>query len=268
MKHLTNMSAASGLLSDRSALIVGLDEIGAGIARRYSREGAHVAVLATDDDRQVSLDDDGGIVTSLGNVAASDPGVVASAVQELIARLAHPLDVLVCNLLPAANPCPLDRLETTDLDASLRCVQSTAAAMRAALLSLRESGRGRIVLIGHRYGEQVSEALGAYNAAAWGLVGLARTAAVEWGQYQVATNVLLPLARTCEFDAAHERRPKVIDLLTSQLPLRRVGDPIEDVGGAAVFLASDAVSFVNGEVIRADGGQHVAGPVLNPARFA
>ena len=53
----------------------------------------------------------------------------------------------------------------------------------------------------------------------------------------------------------------------SQLPLRRVGDPVEDIGGAAAFLASDAVCFVNGQVVCADGGQQVAGPVLNPARF-
>ncbi len=105
------------------------------------------------------------------------------------------------------------------------------------------------MLVGHRYGESVSEALGAYNAAAWGLVGLARTAAVEWGQYQITTNVLLPLARTAEFEAAHARRPGIIDLLVSQLPLRRVGDPEEDIGGAAAFLASDAACFVNGEVL-------------------
>jgi len=52
------------------------------------------------------------------------------------------------------------------------------------------------------------------------------------------------------------------------LPLRRAGDPVEDVGGAAALLASDTMGWVNGEVVYADGGQHVAGPVLNPARFA
>jgi len=266
---LARMSTSHGLLAERTTLVVGVDEIGAGIARRFVREGARVAVVATDDRSQVKPETvPAGDVIYVTGVAAAEPERVAAAVSDAIARLGRPLDVIVCNLLPAANPCPLDRLETTDLDSSLRRVQATAAAMRTALPSLRESGRGRVVIVGHRYGENVSEALGAYNAAAWGLVGLARTAALEWGQYQVATNVLLPLARTAEFDAARERRPKVIDLLVSQLPMRRVGDPVEDVGGAAVFLASDAACFVNGEVVCADGGQHVAGPVLNPARFA
>ena len=177
------------------------------------------------------------------------------------------LDVLVCNLLPDSRPCALEQLEGPVLHESLACVRKTLSVMQASLEHLRASGRGRIVLIGHRYGENVSEALGAYNVAAWALVGLARSAAVEWGQYQIATNVLLPVANTAEFQSARTRRPAVIDRLVSQLPLGRVGDPVEDIGGAAVFLASDAACFVNGQVIHADGGQHVAGPVLNPARF-
>jgi 3-oxoacyl-[acyl-carrier protein] reductase len=262
------MSASQGLLAGRSALIVGVDEIGAGIARRFVREGAKVALLSIDDERPVKLDGDDSFIASEAGIPATDPGRLALAVREVTAKLASPLDILVCNPLPAAVPRLLEHLDTTALDAALHRVHSTVAAMRAALPALRESGRGRIVLVGHRYGESVGEALGAYNAAAWSLVGLARTAALEWGQYQIATNVLLPLAQTAEFDAAHMRRPKVIDILVSQLPLRRMGDPVEDIGGAATFLASDATCYVNGQVVCADGGQQVAGPVLNPARFA
>ncbi|MFV9650417.1 SDR family oxidoreductase [Pseudomonas citrulli] len=118
-----------------------------------------------------------------------------------------------------------------------------------------------------RYGEGINEGLAAYNAAAWSLVGLTRTAALDWGRYQIASNLLLPLADTPELRRSHERRPGVIDLMIGQLPLGRLGDPVEGIGAAALFLACDACAFVNGEVIHADGGQHVAGPVLNPARF-
>ncbi|MCY1461304.1 hypothetical protein D9M71_789470 [compost metagenome] len=55
--------------------------------------------------------------------------------------------------------------------------------------------------------------------------------------------------------------------MISQVPLGRLGDPLEDIGATALFLAGDACNFVNGETIHGDGGQHVAGPVLNPARF-
>ena len=122
--------------------------------------------------------------------------------------------------------------------------------------------------MGHRYGESVNEGLAAYNAAAWSLVGITRTAALDWGRYQIATNLLLPLAETAELRDARARRSKVVDLMISQLPLRRAGDCVEDIGGAALFLVSDAASFINGEVLHADGGQHVAGPVLNPIKFS
>jgi NAD(P)-dependent dehydrogenase (short-subunit alcohol dehydrogenase family) len=227
---------STGLLEGRVALVLGLDEIGTGIACRFEREGARV------------LPGDG-----------SDPAPI-------LAR-ADRLDVLVCNLLPPSEPLALSDIDDHIVGESLHFINATVAAMRAALPLLRESRRGRIVLVGHRYGESVNEALGAYNAAAWSLIGLARSAAVEWGQYQITTNVLLPLARTAEFESAHARRAGIIDRLVGQLPLRRVGDPEEDVGGAAALLASDLMCFVNGEVLHADGGMHVAGPVLNPARF-
>jgi 3-oxoacyl-[acyl-carrier protein] reductase len=235
----------SGILEGRAALVLGLDDVGEGIARRFAREGATLAAI----DPQANTATIGGLVSG----AAGDLGR---------------LDVLVCNLLPSSHARPLADLDDPSIDHALGSVRGTLAAMRAALPWLRDSGRGRIVLIGHRYGESVGESLGAYNAAAWGLVGLARTAAVEWGPHQIATNVLVPLARTAEFEAARSRRPGVVDRLVDQLPLRRVGDPVEDIGAAAALLASDAMCWVNGEIVYADGGQHVAGPVLNPARFA
>ena len=235
----------NGILDGRAALVLGLDDIGEGIATRFAREGATLAVVHPQEHTAT--------VGELVSSAAADLGR---------------LDVLVCNLLPSATCRALADLDEAAMDDALACVRATLAAMRAALPWLRESGRGRIVIVGHRYGESIGESLGAYNAAAWGLVGLARTAAVEWGPHQVATNVLVPLARTAEFEAARARRPGVVDRLVDQLPLRCVGDPVEDVGGAAALLASDAMCWVNGEVVYADGGQHVAGPVLNPARFA
>jgi len=231
------MSGSTGMLAGLTALVIGADEIGAGIGRRFQREGARVALV--------------------------DPG---DSITDLIGQFGG-LDVLVCNPLPSPRPAALDLLDDGAFESAQGAVTRTAAIMRAAFPDLCRSGRGRIVIVGHRYGESVAEAIAPYNAAASALIGLARSAAVEWGQYQITTNVLLPLARTAEFTAAAQRRPAVIERLVGQLPLRRVGDPVEDIGGAAAFLASDLACFVNGEVLCADGGQHVAGPVLNPARF-
>lgn len=174
---------------------------------------------------------------------------------------------LVNNILPLPALAPVEQQTAAMFNDAFGRVQSVVAAMQAVLSFMREAGEGRIVNVGHRYGENVNEGLAAYNAAAWSLVGITRSAALDWGRYQIATNLLLPLADTAELKAAHTRRPKVVELMISQLPLRRAGDCIEDVGGAALFLVSDAATFLNGEIVHADGGQHIAGPVLNPIRF-
>jgi 3-oxoacyl-[acyl-carrier protein] reductase len=232
-------------LEGRTALVLGIDEIGAGIVRALARAGAAVTGL---------------------NPQFEQPTAVGAAVERVL-QGAPALDILVINPLPPARPAELSQQTPTGFETALRPVLSTALAMQTAFASLRASGKGRIVVIGHRYGEGVSESLAAYNTAAWSLVGLVRSAALDWGQHQIATNLLLPFAQTQELAAARSRRPAVIDLLVSQIPLRRPGDVLEDIGGAAVFLASDAACFVNGHSIHADGGQHVAGPVLNPSKF-
>jgi NAD(P)-dependent dehydrogenase (short-subunit alcohol dehydrogenase family) len=187
-------------------------------------------------------------------------------VRRAIAELGG-LHVLVTNVLPPPTVAPLDAQPAAAFGDAFARVQAAVAAMQAALPHLRAAGGGRVINVGHRYGEDVNDGIAAYNAAAWSLVGLTRTAAVDWGQYQIATNVLLPLADTPEFRRYHARRGKLLDLMVGQLPLGSLGDPVEDVGAAALFLAGEACNFINGQVLHGDGGQHVAGPVLNPGKF-
>ena len=255
-------------LANKRALVLGVDAIGAGIAKRFARAGAALALLGSDLAEAESAAQ--AIAAGGGRAfAGATPidGSTGTAIARAIEQLGG-LDVLVVNVLPAPVVAPLERLSAEVFATAFARVQVAVAAMQIALPHLRSAGGGRIILVGHRYGENVNEAIAAYNAAAWSLVGLTRSAAVDWGQYQIATNLLLPLADTPEFRACQARRAKLLDLMTGQLPLGRVGDPVEDVGAAALFLASDACNFVNGEVIHGDGGQHVAGPLLNPARFA
>jgi len=254
-------------LANQSALVLGADAIGAGIAQRFVRAGASLAVL--DADFAAAEATARAIVAGGGRAFAGATPLDASvgaAVTRAVEQLGS-LHVLVLNTLPAPHVGPLEAQSAEAFATAFARVQAAVAAMQAALPHLRAAGGGRIVIVGHRYGENVNEAIAAYNAAAWSLVGLTRSAAVDWGQYQIATNLLLPLADTPEFRACHARRAKPLDLMTGQLPLGRLGDPVEDIGAAALFLASDACNFVNGEVIHGDGGQHVAGPVLNPAKF-
>lgn len=255
-----------GRLDGKTAVILGGDAIGAGVARRFAREGARVVML----DRSGAVAE-AAVAGIPGGVAVPLAGGDGPAMQVAFLAIAEqvgPVQVLVNNPLPPPVVAPLEAQAPAAFADALDAVRLAAVAMQAAFPQMRAQGWGRIVNIGHRYGECVGEAIGPYNAAAWALVGLTRTAAVDWGRWQIATNLLVPFAETPELERARERRAKVIDLLVGQTPLKRAGDPEEDIGGAAAFLACDESNFVNGQVIYADGGQHVAAPVLNPARFA
>lgn len=220
------------LLEGQRAVVVGDDAIGCGIAEKLRSAGAEVHVLAITD--------------------TFDPAE---------------LDILVCNTLGEPHPALLVDCDEGALRRSLDGVVAAASAMRTALPALQKAREGRIILIGHRYGIATAEGLAAYGSAAWALNGLMRSAAVEWGQYGITTNLLLPAASTPELEVAQQRRARLIDVMTGQLPLGRMGDPVEDIGGAALYLASGDARFVNGQVVHADGGQHVAGPVLSPIRY-
>jgi 3-oxoacyl-[acyl-carrier protein] reductase len=256
------------LLAGRTLVLIGADEIGAGIARRFSREGASIAIL---DPQAACAESLAGELTKRYPACAFkvdylEPQTILTAILEA-ARALGRIDILVTNTLPPASPAALENQPDAAFTAAFNSTLVAAIAMRAVLPFMRTVGGGRIIHVGHRYGETVGEAIAPYNTAAWSLVGLTRTAALDWGQYQITTNLLLPVAATDEFRAARAARAGIIDLLTAQLPLRRTGDPEEDIGGAALFLASADACFVNGQTLFADGGQHTAGPVLNPVKF-
>jgi 3-oxoacyl-[acyl-carrier protein] reductase len=256
----------SKLLEGKPIIVIGMDEIGAGVAHRLAREGARLALLDDDPGRAHSI---ASALTSCGAEVFALPLNYASAsasVDAAATRLGG-VYALINNVLPTPALASLEQQTTDMFAAAFARVQAAVCAMIAVFKYMREAGEGKIVNIGHRYGENINEGLAAYNAAAWSVVGITRSAALDWGRHQIATNLLLPLADGAELRRAYASRPKIIDLMTSQLPLRRAGDCVEDIGGAVLFLVSDATNFVNGEVVHADGGQHVAGPVLNPIKF-
>ena len=260
---------SESLLAGRNALVVGIDDIGAGIAQAFAAEGARVALVHETSSQAESA---ARRITAHGGRAhvesflMDERNSIAAAVTRAAAALGG-FSILVTNLLPDAKPAALERCENESFTHAFACVRTVVQFMQCALPHLRENAPGRIINVGSRYGEGINEGIAAYNAAAWSLVGVTRTAAVEWGQHQITSNLLLPFAVTQEFQSAHTKRPALLDMLVDQVPLKRCGDPVRDIGGAALFLASKETGFVNGEIIHADGGQHTAGPVLNPVKF-
>jgi NAD(P)-dependent dehydrogenase (short-subunit alcohol dehydrogenase family) len=129
---------------------------------------------------------------------------------------------------------------------------------------MQAQGGGRVLNVGSVYGENVAEYIGAYTAAAEALRGLTRTAAQEWGRHGILVNLLMPTVDSERFRSYCEQHLTQVDTTLPLVPLQRFGDPVEDIGGAAVYLVSDDSRYITGYTIHADGGYHMAGPVYVP----
>ena len=95
---------------------------------------------------------------------------------------------------------------------------------------------------------------GAYGAAKEAIRALSKTAAREWGPEGINVNILCPLAKSPGVATLLEQAPEMEKRMTQGHPIARIGECEEDIGGVAVFLASEDAGYVTGHTLPADGG--------------
>jgi NAD(P)-dependent dehydrogenase (short-subunit alcohol dehydrogenase family) len=249
------MTAADGVLSGKVAIVTGAGRgVGRGIALALAKAGAAVAVLELDPDTGARTAAE---ITAAGGQAfaqqcdVKDADDCAAGVAATVEAFGG-LDVLVNN---AQQVRPFVRFEdTTDADLAA-CWESgplaTFRLMQLALPHLQARGGGTVVNFGSGAGTEGMPGFAPYAAAKEATRGLTKVAAREWGRHNVRVNVLCPYAASEHWDSlsAEEQAGRL-----RGVPLRRMGDPVADVGGVVVFLASDAGSYVTGQTIMVDGG--------------
>ena len=101
-----------------------------------------------------------------------------------------------------------------------------------------------------------SPVIGAYNISKAADFQLVRNLAAEYGPDNVRVNAIAPGLIKTDFARALWENPDTLKRATSTTPLRRIGEPVE-IAGAAVYMASDAGSFMTGQMMVVDGGQTV-----------
>jgi NAD(P)-dependent dehydrogenase (short-subunit alcohol dehydrogenase family) len=139
-----------------------------------------------------------------------------------------------------------------------RMVARPLIALQACEGALKAAGAASIIFMFSPAGYYSEGGWSDYTIAYHARHGLMRAVASEWGP--VRANMLVPFADTPGFQAARSRNPKEVDFRVSVTAMRRAGDPVRDIGGAAVFLGSEDTQYVTGMMIHADGGAFLSIP--------
>ena len=249
-------------LSGKVALVTGATRgIGKAIAEELARAGAKIAVCSRKAeacrDTEEQLRKSGfDVLAQPCNVSRKEE---LQALVDATARKWGRIDIVVANA--AANPYygPLtgiaddafDKIVANNVKSVLWLAAMTLPGM--AQTSNGGKGGGSFILVGSIGGLLANTVIGAYGMSKAMGHHLVRNLAAEWGPKNVRVNAIAPGLVKTDFARALWEDEKRAAERVSNTPLRRLGEP-RDIGGIAVFLASDAAAFITGQVIVADGG--------------
>jgi len=164
------------------------------------------------------------------------------------------LDILVNNAAISPYYKPAETVTETDWDEIMKTnLKSVFLCCQAAARVMIPQKSGRIINISSIGGTVALPRLLAYCSAKGGINQLTRVLAVEWAPYQILVNAIAPGFIETDLTKGLRENPKHLASLIRQVPLGRLGRPHEIVG-AAIYLASDAASYVTGQMLNVDGG--------------
>ena len=239
-----------GLLEGKRAIVTGgASGIGAATARRFTAEGARVAVFDIDADGAAA------VAAEIGGLAYGVNVAKAGAVQEAVDAAAAALggiDVLFNNA-GVGNLKPLDAYTDKEWELLIGVnLTGTFHGLRAVLPLMRAAGGGAVVNMASVSGIRPTRGESPYAAAKAGVIALTQSAALEYGP-DIRVNCVSPgFIHTALTDfAVHTdayREP-----IEAETPLGRVGTA-DDIAKVVVFLASDLAGYVSGQNIVVDGG--------------
>ena len=252
------MSLSRFSLSGKVAVVTGSGRgLGRAIAKGVAESGACVVTSAR---TKADCDSAAAEIRAAGGRAISVPADVsqqsdcAALIENAVKEFGR-LDILICNagvILPnlaeRATPEELEQTLRTNVGGYFYCAQ-------AAEPHMTRQGGGSIVMTSSNASLVAFPELLTYNISKAGVDQMARTLAVAWGERNIRVNAFNPgylehlMARSEEY----ERDPKVEEMIRRNTPMRRRGR-VEEVVSAALFLASDASSFITGTVLPVDGG--------------
>lgn len=243
-------------LAGRTALVTGSSRgLGRAMAEGFAAAGAHVLINGTNPERVATA------VTEMqaaghsvdGSVFdVSSEAAVAKTFADFDARGIQ-IDILVNNAGIQFRR-PMVDLDLADWQRVIDTNLTSAFVLgREAARRMIPRGRGKIVNIGSLTSELARATVAPYTVAKGGIKMLTRAMAAEWAQFGIQANAIGPGYMLTDMNQALISNPEFDAWVKGRTPARRWGHP-DELAGTAIYLASSASDYVNGQIIYVDGG--------------
>jgi 3-oxoacyl-[acyl-carrier protein] reductase len=242
-------------LDGRVAIVTGASRgIGRAIAKRLASQGAHVVATARAENARAVVDEivaAGGRAESL-SLDVSEPGSADSTVAATIEKFGR-IDVLVNNAGITRDQLML-RMKRDDWEAVIATNLTAAFTLTQAVLKpMIRQRAGRIICISSVVGQSGNAGQANYAASKAGIIGFAKSVALEVASRGITVNVVAPGMIDTDMTRAVTARAR--EEWEARIPLKRLGTP-DDIASAVCFLASDEASYITGQVLAVNGGMY------------
>ena len=240
-----------GLDGDIAVVTGGASGIGQAIARAYAGKGVTVAVVDLDENAAAEVARQLGGGCRAYGCDVADPASVDATVAQVMADLGR-IDILV-NSAGVARLAPAENLSYADWDLTMRVNLSGVFLMSQAVARhMMASGYGKIITLASQAGSVAIPEHAAYCATKFGVIGLTKVFAAEWGGRGINANTISPTVVLTDLGRKAWAGPKG-EAHRAQIPKGRFAEP-DEIAAAAVFLASRSADMVNGADLVVDGG--------------
>jgi 3-oxoacyl-[acyl-carrier protein] reductase len=243
-------------LAGRSALVTGAGHgIGAAVARALATAGAAVVVTDVDKDAAAAVAEE--IVAAGGRAGSAvvdvrDAGQATRAAEQAAELTGGTLHIVVNNAGVIA-PAMFAKMTAEQFQLVLDVhVGGTFTVSQAALPFLAGDGTGRIINVTSAAGLVGTIGQVNYGAAKAAVIGLTKSLAKELAKKRITVNAVAPLAATAMTENIRGNE-KLAELTLARIPLGRWAEP-DEIAATFVFFASDAASYITGQVLPVDGG--------------
>lgn len=242
-------------LEGKTAIVTGGGSgFGAGIARRFAKEGAKVMVADINPEAAEA------VASAIGGIPMQADVSDGSSVEAMVARAQEAFgctDILVNNAGVTHLPAPMEEVSEEDFDRvfAVNC-KSVYLTARTLVPLMKRRNAGTILNIASTAGVSPRPHLNWYNASKGWMTLATKTMAVELAPFGIRVNALNPVAGETPLLASFlgEDTPEMRAKFLSTIPLGRFSTP-EDLANAALYLCSDEASMITGVCMQVDGGR-------------